>query len=459
MKRVGIVGGGVAGLMAAWELARLGFEVDLFERGDELGGLAASFDFDGTRIERFYHFICRNDTTLLATCRRLGIEEQLRWRRTRTGFFHDGTLYPFGTSLDLLRFRPLSLIDKARFGFNILYSRQFTRWPLLEDRSAREWLIERLGERGYAVIWDPLLRVKFGEHHERISAAWMWHRIHRVATSRRSLFDREEFGHLVGGTDTLIHALKSGAAEAGARIHLQSDVAGIWAENGRCRGLRVVPPGGAGTVEERPFDAVICAVPLPVFRRLLPDDQPEYRARLESIRFIGVVCMILRLRRPVSPNFWLNIHDPRISFNGIIEYSNLGGTGSFGGHSIVYVPFYLEPSRPRYSYSDAELLEEYIAALRVVNPEFSPEWIEGYRVFRAPHAQPICHTGFSQVVPPFETPWEGCYLVESTQLYPADRVISGTLRLAQDVVLRILDREGTGSRAEFPRRSPHEIPA
>ena len=191
----------------------------------------------------------------------------------------------------------------------------------------------------------------------------------------------------------------------------------------------------------------------------LPEEDTPYRRRLESIAFIGVVCMILRLRQPVSPNFWLNINDPRISFNGIIEYSNLTGPEVHGGRSIVYIPFYLESKRPRYGFADSALLEEYVAALRRVNPTFGPELIEGYRVFRAPHAQPICETGFSAIVPPFTTPWQGCYLVESTQLYPADRVISGTLRLAQDVVGLVLEQEGLRDRAQFRRRPPDEIPS
>lgn len=477
MKRVGIVGGGVAGLMAAWELSRLGFGVDLFESSSELGGLAGSFDFDGVRIERFYHFICRNDLTLIDTCRRLGLGEELLWKPTRTGFFHEGRLYKFGTGMDLLRFSPLTLADKVRFGLNVLHSRRFTRWPLLEDRPAKQWLIERLGRRAYSVIWDPLLRVKFDQYHDQISAAWMWHRIHRVATSRRSPFHGEEFGHLVGGSDTLIHALERQAVEAGARLHRNARVGGLWTEQGQCRGLVLDSPladggtsplaGGAPgpgqtMVNENgavPFDYVLCATPLPTFCRLMPGDDPAYRSRLQSIRFIGVVCMILRLRQPLSPNFWLNINDQRISFNGVIEYSNLYGREAYHGRSILYVPFYLEESRPRYSFSDEQLLEEYLEALTLVQPALSRDWIEGYRVFRAPFAQPICTTQFSRVVPPFETPWDSCYLIESTQLYPADRVISGTLRLAQDVVLRILEREGMADRAAFAPRRPEEIPA
>lgn len=477
----------MAGLMAAWELSRLGFGVDLFEADDEPGGLARAFDFGGARVERFYHFICRNDRTLIDTCRRLGLQDRLLWRTARTGFFHEGRLYRFGTALDLLRFRPLTLTDKARFGLNILHSRQFTRWPLLEDRPARQWLTERLGERCYSVIWDPLLRVKFDQYHDQISAAWMWHRIHRVATSRRSPFHGEEFGYLSGGSDALIRALERQAVEAGARVHRRAPVAGLWTEGQRCRGL-VLGPGagaaaratiaagsgeaaleGAGGVPGRasaaadsaalPFDYVICAVPLPVFCGLLPPDEPAYRAQLESIRFIGVVCMVLRLREPLSPHFWLNMNDRRISLNGVIEYSNLCGREAFQGRSILYMPFYLEATRPRYSHSDEQLFDEYLKALQVVRPDLTRDWVEEYRVFRAPHAQPICHTRFSEVVPPFETPWDSCYLVESTQLYPADRVISGTLRLAQDVVLRILDRERLADRAPFARRPPGEIPA
>jgi protoporphyrinogen oxidase len=346
---VGIVGGGVAGLMCAWELAALGFEVDLYESTGELGGLASGFDFDGVSIERFYHFICRHDRTLIETCGRLGLSGRLRWRTTRTGFFYDGSMYRFGTSLDLLRFSPLSFRDKARFGLNVLYSRRFRHWPLLEDRPARDWLIEQLGPRGYSVIWDPLLRVKFGQYHEQISAAWMWHRIHRVATSRASIFHPERFAVLEGGSDTLIRALETAAATRGARIHRHARVMGIWAEGGKSRGLHLM--AGERT-EPIPFDYVVCAVPLPVYCRLMPGDRPEYQERLAAIRFLGVVCMILRLKRSISPYFWLNVHDPRISFNGVIEYSNLAGREAYGGRSIVYVPYYLEPSEPRYRFSD-----------------------------------------------------------------------------------------------------------
>ena len=453
-RSVGIIGGGAAGLTAAWELAQLGYQVELFEAGSELGGLASAFDWDDFRIERFYHFICQSDDTLVSIIERLGLSEKLHWVETKTGFYYEGQLYKFGSALDLLRFSPLSLFDKLRFGWNILYSRRFTRWGDIEDLPAKLWLIDQLGIRGYNVIWDPLLRVKFDEYHEKISAAWMWHRIHRVASSRRSPLTREKFGYVEGGSDTTIQTLAREAQKAGARIHMKTPCRALWIEGERCRGIQL---GGDREGESLEFDRVICATPLPVYRKLIPPKETEYTRKLDSIRFIGVVCMILRLKHPISPNFWLNVHDDRIAFNGIIEYSRLYSIPDFNG-SIVYVPFYLESTRERYSYPDEQLFEEYCEALKVINPQFQREWVEDYKVFRAPHAQPICHQKFSEVVPAFESPWDGAYLIESTQLYPADRIVSGTMRLAQDVVWRILDRDGRADEAPFRHRPANEIP-
>jgi protoporphyrinogen oxidase len=451
-RRVGIIGGGVAGLMSAWELARAGLAVDLYEARNELGGLAASFDFDDLRIERFYHFICRGDRTLIDTCRRLGIGDRLRWRATRTGLYHQGVAYDFGTPLDLARFTPLPLADKLRFGVHILRARRMRDWQALRERAARDWLIAGAGQRAYDAVWDPLLRIKFDHYHTQLPAAWMWHRIHRVASSRPSAFHREKYGYLQGGSQTLVDAFAQQAVAAGARLRTGCGVEGIWVEDGRCRGVRV-----AG--ETLPYDYVVSAVPLPVYRALVPQDQPRYLAQLDAIPFLGVVCMILRLRESLSPYFWLNVNDPAIAFNGIIEYTNLNPDPRRDGGAIAYIPFYMDPDSPRYRLTDAQLFDEYLAALRRIRPGLARDAVEGYRVFRARHAQPAFRIGSGAAVPEQETPWPDLYLVESVQLYPADRIISGMLRLAQDVVLKILAREGLADRAPFAPRPAGEIPA
>ena len=93
--------------------SRAGAAVTLLESAPVLGGLASSFDVQGMRIERYYHFICKGDDDLQDTLAELGLGRKLRWRDSRMAYFVDGALYPFLTPLELLRFAPLGA-DRPR---------------------------------------------------------------------------------------------------------------------------------------------------------------------------------------------------------------------------------------------------------------------------------------------------------------------------------------------------------
>jgi protoporphyrinogen oxidase len=425
--RVGIVGGGPAGLGLAYSLSEEGHDVTLFEAGPELGGLARSFQLGDVKIERYYHFICQDDVGYFDYAKRLGIDAKLRWANTKTGFFHDGVLYPFGSALDLLRCKALSPAGRLRYGAFAAYCAATTDWERLDEISAKEWLIRALGIDVYRVMWQPLLEVKFHDDHDKISAAWIWHRMHRVARSRGRGLQRERFGYLEGGTDVLVDALVLAATKKGATLRPSTAVRRILHDGRRCRGVETA--GG----ERHDFDAVVAAVPLPHFLSMVPDLPAAYRAQIESISFIGVICVALRLRHPVTPNYWLNINDPRIPYNGFIEYTNLNGGMTGDGSKVVYVPFYLPRSHERFSYADDRQIRDAAASLAVVNPRFSPDWIIAAAVSRDSYAQVICSSGFRRRVPGHRTPVDGLYLLESSQLYPSDRTISGTLDLATNV--------------------------
>jgi protoporphyrinogen oxidase len=432
---VAIVGGGFAGLAAAHDLGKRGFQVTLLEGDSELGGLASSFKIGGAAIERFYHFICRTDAPLLDLVEELGIGASLHWRQVRTSYFHNGTLYPFGTPLDLVRFNPVPFVQRLRFGLNILQSRYLRDWQRLDGVAAPEWLSAHIGAQAYQVIWDPLLRVKFAAAAARISAAWIWHRVWRVASSRRRLWERDQFGYLTQGSATLVHAFAQ-AIEAfpGVRLITHARVSQIDLADGSVRGVRLENGGYVACRH------VISTVPLPVLLDLAPDLPGEYQRQLEQIKYIGVVCLLLRLRRPLTNCFWVNINDPAIAFNGFIEYTNLNPRADLAGSHIVYVPLYIAPSHARFRQSDQSLFDEYVAALQRVNPEFNADWIEEYFVFRERFAQAICHVDFARLVPPHVTPIPNLYITDSIQFYPEDRTISAAIRLGRQVAQIIAGR-------------------
>ena len=421
---IAVIGGGVSGLSVAYFLLKKGHKVSIFERDETLGGLAASFDFGEALIEKYYHFICLGDADLIELCDELGLGNELRWRSTKMSFLYEGKLYPFGTPLDLLFFKPVGMLGRIRFGLNVIHARSLKYWQKLESEPASAWLTRHIGKQAYDVIWKPLLQIKFGEYADEVAASWMWHRIHRVAKSRKKILQREMLGYLTGGTKSLVSALSQKILDMGGEIQTSSPVASIAVKDGEAVGVEI-------DGEARDFDNVVSTLPLPLTCRMLPDECARYRAELEKIEYIGVVCMILKLMRPLSDSFWMNINDSRIPFNGIIEYTNLNPRTDLGGAKIAYIPFYLRTSNERYSYSDEHILEEYLSSLKLVVPDFAQDWVLDWRVFRDPHAQAICTTNFSRLVPDQKTPIKGLYLIDSTQLYPSDRTISGMINLAR----------------------------
>ncbi len=424
--KTGIIGAGISGLSAALALARRGHAVEVFQREDTVGGLIATFDFAGTRIEHFYHFLCATDEGYFALCRELGLSDRIRFAPAPTGFYYDGRTYPFSTPLDLLRFSPLPPSQRVRFGVFALEARWRKEWVQLDEMAAKPWLIDRLGKRAYEVIWEPLLALKFGDFHDRISAAWVWHRLHRVARSKGKM------GYLEGGTALLLDTLTDRLNAMGVTIHPSRPVKRIQCHGGRVTGLSF---DGA---EDFACDRVVSTVPMQVLADLLPETEGAYAARLRRIDYIGVVCLLFKLKKPVSRNFWLNVHDPRVPFNGIIEYTNLNPLTRDDGH-IAYVPYYVDTKHPLYHMADDEIFHTSWRAMKIIAPHLTDDDLVAHHVARAPFAQAICPVDFLKMIPDQTAPVAGLHLLDSIFLYPEDRTQSGHITQANALAERLGD--------------------
>ncbi len=422
--RVAVVGGGIAGLVAAYELSRAGLSVTLIERAPRLGGLAGSFEVgDRQSIEKYYHFICKPDRAYFEMQEALGLASRLRWRTTAMGLFYRGTVYPLGDPLSLLAFPHFGLTDKLRFMFATARSklRGSRDWRDLENVPVRDWLVDAFGPRVYDILYRPLLESKFHEHLDEISAAWMWARFYRLGNSR-TITQQERIGYLVGGSQVYIDALEAALRTQGVEIRTGTGVEQVVVERGRAVGIR---SGG----ERQPFDWVISTVPIPHATQLFSGLEDPYFQRLRMLKYIGVMVMLVRLDRKFSKYFWMNVSHPQLSISGIIEYTNLNPYPELGGDTILYIPQYLDASDPTYAMTDRQLFERYCEELRIINSAFDPSWVRQYWVHRDRFAQPICQLGFSAVVPSMQTPIPNLVLTDSYQLHPHDRSISDSTEL------------------------------
>ena len=423
MSRVVVIGAGAMGLAAAFHALKRGHQVTVLEAAPEAGGMAAHFDLGGLSIERYYHFVCKADQSTFDLLAELGIGDKMRWVPTSMGYYIDGRLYRFGDPVSLLRFPKLSLIEKLRYGAMMFFSTRRSDWQSLDNVSAKDWITRWCGSAVYERLWAPLFRLKFFEYAENISAAWIWTRIKRVGTSRKSLF-QEELGYIEGGSKTLVHALTRAIAERGGALRLNAPVTRVESESGCVAGV-------TADGEFIAADAVICTVPTPYVSRIVPD-LPE-RARYDAIANIGVVCVVFRLRRSVTPHFWVNISDPRFEIPGIVEFSNLRPTGD----TVVYIPYYMPVTHEKFAKDDAFFRAEGFGYLKILNPALSDDDVVAFYVGRLRHAQPVCPPGFAAMLPSVATSIKGLQIADTCFYYPEDRGISESVRFGRLMAERL----------------------
>jgi protoporphyrinogen oxidase len=422
MPKVVVIGAGVMGLAAAYQALLDGCDVDILEASPEAGGMAGHFDFGGISIERFYHFVCKTDHPTFKLLADLGIADKMRWVPTTMGFFSQGKLHHWGDPISLLRLPGVSLINKLRYGFFVFVCTHRDHWSALENRSAREWITRYCGKDIYDRFWHPLLDFKYYEYANNISAAWIWTRIRRVGKSRKNIM-QEELGYIDGGSKTLVDALLNAIDQRGGRLHLNTPVKRVVIDNGRVTGVDTAAKYFA--VED-----VISTVPIPLIPGMVPDLPPELKARYQAIHSIGVICVVLKLKRSVSPHFWVNISEDGIEIPGIIEFSNLRNVGD---DAIVYVPYYLPVTNAKFSWPDDRFCEEAFTCLRRINPALRQEDIIDVKVARLRHGQPVCEPGFAAKIPPIQTPIHGLQIADTCYYYPEDRGIAESVRMGRNM--------------------------
>jgi protoporphyrinogen oxidase len=414
------------GLAVAYQLARDGHHPVVYEADDRIGGMTAAFDFSGLEIERYYHFHCISDHAFLTALDELGLSDKLHWVPTRMGYWYLNQLQSWGNPLALLKFRGLGFMAKLRYGLHAFLSTKRDDWRPLDRVDAVCWIQRWVGAEAYEILWRRLFDYKFYDYASNLSAAWIWSRIRRIGRSRYNIF-QEKLGYLDGGSETLLQGICADIKKNGGEVRLQTPITKVIVENGSVKGVKTL-----NGIEQ--FDTVISTIPLPYIPRVIPDLPSEILTQFKSVKNIAVVCVIVKLRQPLTENFWLNTNDPEMDIPGIVEYSNLRPLE----RSIVYVPFYMPGEHPKYSESDEIFLEKVRKYFKKINPNLKDEDFLDMRASRYRFAQPIGVPGYLETIPDAKLPIKGLWVADTSYYYPEDRGISESIdfgrQMARDAV-------------------------
>ena len=440
--KVGIIGAGAAGLAAAYELTKNGHEAEVFERAPFLAGQASTFPVGGGQLEKGYHHLFVSDTDMVELIHELGLGDKLEWLESKVGLYYGGKIWDFATPMDLLRFKPLSMIQRLRVGFWTFVLQKTSNWRKFEGITARDWIVDHMGDRAYQVIWEPLLRGKFGEYFDQISMTWLWGKVYLRVASRGKTLQKERLGYPMGSFGEVFDVLGERVAQQGGQVRLSASVNRVLVEDGVARGLEIQLQ--TQDPEANYYDAVIATAPSYIFTRLVPELPQDYRDLLESTQYLSAVLMILELDRPLSSKYWLSVADPSLPFVAIIEHTNMIDRSLYGGRHIVYLSNYPSRDSDLYRMSGDELLEELVPHLRKINPQFDRSWIQAHHHHKVDGAQPIIGINYSQRMPNHRTPIKNLYLANTTQIYPEDRGTNYSVRMGRQVARMVMDDHSGG---------------
>ncbi|WIX84793.1 NAD(P)/FAD-dependent oxidoreductase [Amycolatopsis sp. DG1A-15b] len=414
---VAVIGGGICGLAAAHRLARRGTRVTLLESSDQLGGLGTFFAHGDQWVERFYHCIMPSDASLLALLGELGLRDAVRWRETTMGMVVDGRRHPFNSPLDLLRFSPLRLHDRVRFGVVSLLLRRLGRGRDLDTLRTEDWLRGLYGDVVWERLFAPMFGSKFGPSFGDVPALYLWQRLGR----ERNVATR---GYPDGGYKTIIDALRASIERAGGVVRTSAPVRRLHSTGGRS----VLTLTGGEVLDA---DHVISTVPLPLLRRIA-DEALAARLPTTDLPYQGVVTGVFFLRQPVTEHYWTPVLHSGTEFDGVVAMSALAGPHD--GRHLVYVMHYTDRDSQLYLDDDTAIAARWSAQLRGLYPELGADGIEEVRVFKAPFVEPVYPLGYLARRPPVTVDGTGLLLATTAHVYPDVTSWNSSVALANDVV-------------------------
>jgi protoporphyrinogen oxidase len=427
--QVSIVGGGFTGLSAAYELAKKGIKVTVLESEPEVGGLAGAFDVEGEKLDRFYHHWFTNDLEVMSLIDELDLKDKVNINPTNTGVYYANNFFKLSTPWDLLNFKPLSFIDRIRLGLLALRARRIKDWKALEGKTAEEWLKELGGENVYRVMWQPLLKGKFGPYAENVSAVWFWNKL-KLRGGSRGKGGEERLAYFKGGFVALAEALTQKIRDLGGTVSLNSPVTSARRVDNKW--LLETPSGSVFS------DRVIFTISLPLIAEMIQSwATPAYLQVLNRIQYIGNVCLVLELAHPLSKTYWLNVNDPSFPFVGVIEHTNFERPETYGGRHIVYLSKYLPHTDKLYSLTADQFLEYTIPFLQKMFPNFNRSWVLKHHLWRARWSQPVVEKHYGSLIPGEDGPAKGMHVCSMAQIYPEDRGTNYAIREGRRIGARI----------------------
>jgi protoporphyrinogen oxidase len=433
----GIIGGGIMGMTLALRLVEQGHKVTIYESAGEAGGLASAWRMNDIVWDRFYHVILMSDLNTRKVLTEIGLENELNWVETKTGFYSEGKLYSMSNLIEFFKFPPINLIDKFRLGLTIFVASKIRDWKAMEKIHVKDWLTKWSGKRVFDKIWLPLLKAKLGENYKETSASFIWATIQRMYAARRSGLKKEMFGYVNGGYETINKHFVSYLRKAGVEFKYNSIVASVFQKI------------GSGKIEMTltdhtsvNHDKVISTLPSHISARLSAELSEDEKKKHQGIRYLGVICATLLLDRKISPYYVTNITENDAPFTGVIEMTALINPNQIKGYNLIYLPKYVNADDSMFNEPDEILTDSFLNNFLKMYPSVNKENVLFCGISRAKNVFSLPTINYSENLPGIKTSVDSFYIINSAQIINGTLNVNETIQVAETKLAEILNKNG-----------------
>jgi protoporphyrinogen oxidase len=430
-----IIGGGMLGMTLALRLVQQGQKVTIYESSEKAGGLTSAWMMDDIVWDRFYHVILMSDINTRKILKEIGLENEINWVETKTGFYSEGKLYSMSNLIEYFKFPPINLIDKFRLGLTIFVASRIKDWKAMENMLVEDWLKKWSGENVFEKIWLPLLKAKLGENYKTTSASFIWSTIQRMYAARRSGLKKEMFGYVNGGYENINGRFVDHLVKAGVKFKYNSMVTKI--SKNPTGLIEIEIKNGELSV----YDKVISTLPSNISAKIAPDISEIEKQKHNSIKYLGVICTSVLLKNKLSDFYVTNITDKNTPFTGVIEMTALIDPKEINDLHLIYLPKYVNSDDPLLDIPEEKLSLSFLNDFLKMYPSVNNSNVMFFGVSKARNVFSLPTLNYSDNLPGIKTSIENYFIINSAQIINGTLNVNETIQIAETKLSEILSKD------------------
>jgi protoporphyrinogen oxidase len=401
-QRVVVLGGGLAGLACAYELAKSGADVTLLEREPHPGGMASSFidESDGEYWSYDFgpHRFHTTDEQLIAHVKEIldGNHRQAQ-RLSRIVLFDRFFDYPLQAGNVLRNLPPLVLVRAFVDYFRVRFTERVGISHLSDD-NFEGWVVKRFGRTLYDLFFGRYTGKTWKMAPDQISGDWASQRISQLSlwdAVKKTLFRPKVAPRSLvtsfiyptrGGIGEIARGYVRELESLGATVITGAPVTRVHRDGTR---LTSVEYGGAnpGAIDA---DAFVSTIPITVLARVVRPAAPaNVLDSIKRLKYVSIIFIYLKLAKAsVSPDSWLYLPDDKLSVHRLSEFKNFSPECAPVDKTLVCAEITCRIGDEHWRASEDELIGIATADLARIGFIEPHEVIDGF-VKRIPHAYPV----------------------------------------------------------------------